>query len=77
MFNFAAAAVGDIGFAPDAAGKPAAGNRSHQKREQRDPVLRVGDGERSDRRQKKIVERQHRGDRHEHRDRHSPNRGNC
>ena len=43
----------------------AGGDGGDEEGEERDPVLRIGDGECADRRQEIIIEREGRGDRHE------------
>ena len=57
--DFAAAAIGGVGFVANARGQLAAGNGGDEKGDKSNPVLGIGDGERADRRQEKIVEQQH------------------
>ncbi len=76
-FQFAAAADGFVGLFADTRGELAAHGGDKEKGGEGHPILRVGDGEGVDRRQKIIVEDQHRAERHHHRDGHSPHRGNC
>ena len=45
LFDFAAALRGVFGFLAGAGGKMAGQDRDDQKGEERDPILRVGDGE--------------------------------
>ncbi len=65
--HFAAALLRSLGLAARAFRQIAGHQRRHQKGEQRDPVLRIGDGESPDRRQKEKIERRRGADRHHHR----------
>ncbi len=75
--DLAPALVRFVGFRADARGKLAAHNRSDQESEQCDPVLRIGDGQRPNRRQEEIIESDHRQERHGHGNGHSPHCRNC
>ena len=66
-FNFLPATVGITGPLARLFGKAAGGDGRNEKRRQRDPVLRVGNGKSSDWREKIIVECQGSQQRHEDR----------
>src|SRR5882762_8571946 len=57
--NLAPAVMRFVGFRADARGKLAANNGSDQESEQRDPVLRIRDGQRPERRQEEIIKSHH------------------
>ena len=76
-FDFAAAAVGGIGFLANPGGQLTPHDRGKQEGEQSDPILRIRNGEGADGREKKIIEEQHRGNRHGDGDDHAPDRRNC
>src|SRR5215472_1333149 len=63
-FSLVSALVRTLGFAAGAFTQLAGDNPGHQKRRQRYPVLGIGNGQSSDRRQKIIVEGQ--GGQHRH-----------
>ena len=75
--NLMSALVCLVRFRANARGKPAAGNRGDQKRYQRDPILRISDGQGPYRRQEEIVESRYRDERHGNRNGHSPHGRNC
>src|SRR5580658_8784748 len=53
--DFAAAKLGALGFVAGALGEIAGNQSSEKKGEERNPVLRIGDGKSSDRRQKEKI----------------------
>jgi len=76
-FDFAATAVGGVGFFANASGELATGDGGDEKREKSDPILGIGDGEGADGSEEKIVEEEHGSDGHGDGDDHSPHCGNC
>ncbi len=76
FFDFTAALRGVFGFLAGASGKMAGQHGDHQKSEERDPILRVGDRESADWRQEIIVEREHCHYGHENRNGDAPYGGN-
>ncbi len=76
FFDFAATLRSVFGFLAGAGGETAGKHGDHQESEKRDPVLRVGDGEGADRRQKIIIEREHCHYGHEYRNGDAPYGGN-
>ena len=69
-----ARSIGNAGALLRGGRQVAADDGRDQKRQERDPVVRLGNRERADRREEKIIERQRRGDRHGDRDPQRPER---
>ncbi len=76
LLQFAAAAVGVVGLPPRTFGELAGNDGSEQKGEERNPVLRIGDGEGANRRQEKEVVGQGGDDGKKNRATQSPGGGN-